>query len=162
MSFVDIFILVLLIVYAGIGALRGSLRELLSLGVWLLAIVAGWLFADAVSGWFEHFDDVGLRRVLAFLLIVLVMLILLTFTAFVVRQLLPRPSPGMIDRGVGALVGALRGAALVVLLVVLAGLTPLPKKDDWRNASVVGVFQPLAEKVLEWLPPNVARHFRYG
>ncbi len=148
--------------FTGIGALRGMLREFLSLAVWVLAIGSGWLFADAVSGWFEMLADIDVRRLLAFLAIVLAMLAALSIVTFVLRQLLPRPDPGATDRGVGAALGAARGVAVVVVMVLLAGLTSLPKKEDWRDSRLVGVFQPLAAGVLEWLPSSVARQFRYG
>ena len=162
MTIFDLIILVLLLLFTSIGALRGMLREFLSLAVWILAIGSGWLFADAVGGWFEMLADTDLRRLLGFLTIVLAMLGALSIVAFVVRKLLPRPDPGATDRGVGAVLGAVRGVAVVVVMVLLAGLTSLPKKDDWRDSRLVGVFLPLAAGVLGWLPPSVARQFRYG
>ena len=162
MSIFDIIILILLVLYTGIGALRGMLREFLSLAVWIVAIGSGWLFADTVASWFEVLQDADLRRLLAFLAIVLTMLGALSILAFVLRTLLPRPDPGLANRGVGAVLGAVRGAAVVVVMVLLAGLTSLPKKADWRDAYLVGVFQPVASKILEWLPSSVARQFRYG
>jgi membrane protein required for colicin V production len=133
------------------------LRETLSLAVWILALGSGWLFADSVSSWFDVLQDADLRRLLAFLTIVLVMLGALSIAAFVLRKLLPRPDPGLTDRGVGAVLGAVRGAAVVVVMVLLAGFTSLPKKDGWRDAYLVGVFQPAANRLLEWLPSSVAR-----
>lgn len=162
MSIFDLIILILLALFTGIGALRGMLREFLSLGVWVLAIGSGWLFADAVGSWFEMLQDAELRRLVAFLAIVLTMLSLLSLAAFVLRKLLPRPDPGLTDRGVGAALGAIRGAVVVVVMVLLAGLTSLPNKADWRDSTFVGIFQPAAGKVLEWLPASVARQFRYG
>jgi membrane protein required for colicin V production len=162
MSILDLIILILLVLFTGIGALRGMLRESLSLAVWVLAIGSGWLFADAVSSWFDMLEDVNLRRLLAFVVIVPAMLAVLTILAFVLRKLLPRPIPGLTDRGVGAVLGAMRGAAVVVVMVLLAGLTSLPKKADWRESHFVGIFQPAAGKILEWLPPSVARQFSYG
>ena len=162
MSIFDLIILVLLVLYTGIGALRGMLREFLSLAVWILAIGSGWLFADTVGSWFEVLQDAELRRLLAFLAIVLGMLVALSILAFVLRTLLPRPDPGLTNRGVGAVLGAVRGAAVVLVMVLLAGLTSLPKKPDWRDSHLVRIFQPAAGKVLEWLPSSVARQFRYG
>lgn len=162
MSILDLIILILLVLFTGTGALRGMLRESLSLAVWVLAIGSGWLFADAVSSWFDMLEDVNLRRLLAFVVIVPAMLAVLTILAFVLRKLLPRPIPGLTDRGVGAVLGAMRGAVVVVVMVLLAGLTSLPKKADWRESYFVGIFQPAAGKILEWLPPSVARQFSYG
>ena len=158
----DLIIVVLLVLFTSIGALRGMLREFLSLAVWILAIGSGWLFADAVGGWFEMLADTDLRRLLGFLTIVLAMLGALSIVAFVLRKLLPRPVPGAMDRGVGAVLGAVRGVAVVVVMVLLAGLTSLPKKDDWRDSRLVGVFLPLAAAALDWMPLSVARQFRYG
>lgn len=160
MTVFDLIILVLLVLFTSIGALRGMLREFLSLSVWVLAIGSGWLFADAVGSWFELLADAELRRLLGFLAIVFSMLAALSVVAFVVRKLMPRPDPGLMDRGVGAALGALRGACLVVVMVLLAGLTSLPKKDDWRDSFLVGVFQPFATSMVEWLPASVARQFR--
>lgn len=162
MTIFDLIILVLLVLFTSIGALRGMLREFLSLSVWVLAIGSGWLFADAVGSWFEFLADVELRRLLGFLAIVFAMLMALSILAFVVRKLVPRPAPGLADRSIGAAVGAVRGAAVIVVMVLLAGLTSLPKKDDWRDSILVGVFQPFALHLVGWLPASVAQQFRYG
>lgn len=162
MSGYDAFIAGLLALFIGIGALRGAIRELLSLGVWLIAILCGWLFADPVATWFEAFDDAELRHLLAFVVIVLVMIPALSVAVFVLRMLLPRPVPGLKSRVAGGVLGGLRGAAVVVVLLVLAGLTSLPRKDSWRESSLVALFLPAARQILEWLPAPVARQFRYS
>lgn len=162
MTLFDLLIFGLLAMFTGIGILRGALRELLAVGGWLLAILCGWLFADAVGTWFDLLEDEALRRMIAFIVIVMVTLAVLSVATFVLRMLMPRPSPDVISRTLGGAVGLFRGAVVVVVLVLLAGLTPLPRKDSWQNAQLVGVFVPAAEQVLEWLPAPVARQFRYG
>jgi len=162
MSSFDIVILVLLTLFGGIGALRGTVRELMSMGVWLIAILCGWLFADAVSTWFDVFEDADTRRLLAFIVIVTVTLFVLTVAAFLLRVLLPRPAPDLKSRMLGGALGGLRGAAVVVVLLLLAGLTSLPRNDSWRESALVEVFLPVAKQMLEWLPSPVARQFRYS
>lgn len=162
MSLFDLVILAVLVLFAGIGALRGGVRELLSLAVWLLAILGGWLFADAVGTWFDAIQDHELRRLVAFLSIVLSLLALLTLAVFVLHIFLPRPSPEMKSRVLGAVLGSVRGAFVVLVLVLLAGLTSLPKRSDWQDSMLVKAFRPAAEQVLEWLPAPVARQFRYS
>ncbi len=162
MTLFDLLIFGLLAMFTGIGILRGALREVLAVGGWLLAILCGWLFADAVGTWFDLLEDEALRRMIAFIVIVMATLAVLSVAMFVLRILMPRPSPDVISRTLGGAVGLFRGAVVVVVLVLLAGLTPLPRKDIWQNAQLVGVFVPAAEQVLEWLPVPVARQFRYG
>ncbi len=162
MSMVDIVFFVLLSIFTSVGALRGPTRELTSLGVWLLAVFSGWIFADAAGTWFDMIEGDELRRLLGFIAAVMGSLIVLSFTALVLQKILPRPDPDTIGRIVGATIGALRGAAVVTVLVLLAGLTSLPSKESWRDSHLVGVFRPLADTILEVLPPAVARQFRYS
>jgi membrane protein required for colicin V production len=130
--------------------------------VWLVAILCGWLFADPVATWFEVFDDAELRQLLAFVVIVLTVLAVLSVTVFILRVLMPRPAPDLASRAFGGAVGGVRGAAVVVVLLLLAGLTGLPRKDSWRESSLVAMFLPAARQMLEWLPAPVARQFRYS
>lgn len=162
MSMVDIVFFVLLSIFTSVGALRGTTRELTSLGVWLLAVFFGWVFADAAGTWVDMIQDNELRRLVGFIAAVLGSLILLSFTAVVLQKMLPRPAPDTVGRIVGATIGAVRGGAVVTVLVLLAGLTSLPNKEGWRDSHLVGVFRPLADTILEVLPPAVARQFRYG
>jgi membrane protein required for colicin V production len=162
MSYFDFVIAGLMTLFIGIGALRGVWRESLSLGVWLVAILCGWLFADAVGTWFDALKDDDTRRLIAFLAIVLVALATLTLLMFVLRLLLPRPEPDTKSRVFGALLGTLRGGAVVTMLVLLAGLTALPRQDSWKDSQLVGIFVPAARQMLEWMPSAVAGQFRYS
>lgn len=162
MSMVDIVFFILLSIFTSVGALRGTMRELTSLGVWLFAVFFGWVFADAAGTWFDMIQDDEFRRLLGFIVAVMGSLILFSVTALVLQKILPRPDPDAIGRIVGATIGALRGAAVVTVLVLLAGLTSLPNKESWRDSLLVGVFRPLADTIIEVLPPAVARQFRYS
>jgi membrane protein required for colicin V production len=162
MSTFDFVILGLFSLFAGIGALRGAWREAMSIVAWLAAVLCGWLFADAVGTWFDALQDEELRRLLAFLATFMVVWSLLTVALFILRILLPRPEPNLQSRLMGGVLGGLRGAVVIAVLVLLAGLTSLPKKDSWREAYLVGFFMPVAHHMLEWLPAPVARQFRYS
>lgn len=162
MSFFDLIIAGLMVLFIGIGVLRGLWRETLSLGAWLVAILSGWLFADAVGTWFEGLKDEETRRMIAFLAIVLVALAVLTVLQFVLRILLPRPEPNTLSRIWGGVLGCVRGAAVITLLVLLAGLTSLPKKESWKDSQLVVLFVPVARQMLEWMPSAVAGQFRYS
>ena len=43
---------------------------------------------------------------------------------------------GFVDRLLGAVFGAARGLAVVVLFALVAGVTTLPKQDWWQNAML--------------------------
>jgi len=162
MSGFDIAILGLMGAFVAMGALRGTIRELISMSVWVVAIFCGWLFVDPIATWFDAFEDIETRRLIAFVAVFLTTFFALSVAAFLVRILMPRPVPDMKSRVVGGAIGCFRGAAVVVALVLLAGLTSLPKKESWQGSSLVAVFMPAARQMLEWLPSPVARQFRYS
>jgi len=142
--------------------LRGGLREMLSLSVWLLAVLAGWLFAGPFSGWFDVFDDQELRLLLAFLALMVGTLAVLTVGVFVLRVLLPRPAPDWKSRAFGALLGGARGTVVVIVMLLLAGLTSIPRNDNWRDSSLVTLLLPATKSLRDLLPAPVARQFRYS
>ena len=57
------------------------------------------------------------------------------------------------DHGLGAVFGLARGILFVLILVTLAGFTPLPDEPWWKNAmfskQVVGVVQQIKSRVPE-------------
>jgi membrane protein required for colicin V production len=64
------------------------------------------------------------------------------------------------DHGLGAMFGLVRGVLFVLVLVILAGYTPLPEEPWWKNAmfskQVVSVVQQIKLRLPppanEWLP----------
>src|SRR5699024_10714711 len=56
------------------------------------------------------------------------------------------------DRALGGAFGIIRGAAILVLLALLAGMTPLPKDAWWQDSVFRGHVQDGAILVRAWLP----------
>jgi membrane protein required for colicin V production len=68
---------------------------------------------------------------------------------------------GLADRVLGAIFGLARGIVAVLIAVLLAGFTALPREPAWRNALLS---QPLETAVIAakpWLPRDVAERVRY-
>jgi membrane protein required for colicin V production len=66
-----------------------------------------------------------------------------------------------LDRVLGALFGVARGALVVLVLVLLAGLTPLPQQQWWRQALFAPPLETAVLAVMPWLPPELAKRIRY-
>ena len=49
-----------------------------------------------------------------------------------------------------------------IVAFLIAGLTALPQQDWWRSSQIAPHIQPLAMKVADYLPRDVARHIRYS
>jgi membrane protein required for colicin V production len=68
---------------------------------------------------------------------------------------------GWMDSLLGVLFGMVRGLLVVIVLVLLAGLTNLPKDDFWRNAWLSKPLESAALLTRAWLPDNVAQRVHY-
>ena len=65
------------------------------------------------------------------------------------------------DRTLGAVFGVVRGVVILVLLVLLAGLTPLPREPVWRNAMFSPPLEALALYARGYLPQRFTEHIRF-
>jgi membrane protein required for colicin V production len=65
-----------------------------------------------------------------------------------------------VDRSLGLMFGFARGVAMVLVLVALAGLTELPKKEFWRDALLRPYAVDGVHKLKPFLPQALAEYVR--
>ena len=70
----------------------------------------------------------------AFIVVLVICLLLFAVVSLLLTKLIAKSGLNGTDRTLGALFGLVRGVVILVLLVLLAGLTPLPHEPAWRNA----------------------------
>ena len=84
----DIVILIIIVTSAGIGFVRGLLRELLSLASWIAAFILALYFAPSIEEWFEGgISEKSVRLAIGFILIFAVTLIIGGIIQWLVRKL---------------------------------------------------------------------------
>jgi membrane protein required for colicin V production len=59
-------------------------------------------------------------------------------------------------------VGVARGVLIVVIAVLLAGLTTLPRQEWWQNALFAPPLVIAALSLRPWLPQALAQRLDYG
>ena len=162
MAWLDIVILAIILLSALISLARGFVREAFSLAVWVLAFWVSWsFFRDLevpLKAWIE---SPTVRLGVAFAALMIAALVVGGLVNFLIIQLVERTGMSGSDRLIGMVFGAARGALLVAVLVLLAGLTPMPEEDWWLESGLVGYFQELSYWLRDLLPPEFADHFRY-
>lgn len=145
-----------------LGVIRGLIKELLSLVAFGLAFVAAIWWGPSLAGvtllnWVSHeYLRLGIAYAALFVLTLLSVGLVNMAMAAMIRTTGLSPA----DRGLGAMFGLLRGVLLVLVLVVIAGYTPLPNEPWFKQAmfskQVIGVVQQLKAKVPvplnQWLP----------
>lgn len=123
MTWVDLVVLAVLAVSAALAFMRGFVREILGLIGWVGAIAAAvWglpLLRPRLTHWMHAspwVDPVG------FVAIFLVSLIVLLLIARVIGRAVHNSPLGSLDRTLGLVFGLVRGAALVIIAYIGAGM----------------------------------------
>ncbi|BDG73902.1 CvpA family protein [Roseomonas fluvialis] len=134
MTWVDGVLAGVVVISAAVAYFRGLVREVLSLGAWVGAAAAAFLarpyLLPYTSRWIDTewiADAVGAGAVF---LVVLVLLKLLTNA---IADRVQDSSLGGLDRVLGLLFGAARGAVLAVVAYIMAGLFA-PETATWPQA----------------------------
>lgn len=159
---VDYVILGFLGISGLLGLLRGFVREIFSLLAWALAVWLAASYAEAFSPRLETLIEPGpLRKAAAFCIILFVTLVLGGIVGSLIAKLVSRAGLSGTDRLVGLVFGLVRGALLVAVLVLVAGLTPMPQASWWKESKLVPPFQALAVWVRDQLPAGWLAHLNY-
>jgi membrane protein required for colicin V production len=162
MNAVDTAIIVIVVLSMIVSLFRGFVREVLSLVAWFAALWAACTFTSRVSALFESSVSVaGIRLAIAFIFILVATLLAFGIANFIIGRLLEKTGLSGPDRLLGAVFGCVRGAAIVAILVMIAGLTPLPTQPWWQSARMLPAFESAALAAVALLPPDLGRHFRY-
>ncbi|ATJ83098.1 CvpA family protein [Halomonas beimenensis] len=119
------------------GLVRGLVREALGLAAWIVALLAArWLaepLADRLVGVLDSPDG---RLVLAFVLVVLGVILACGVIIRLIHAAVEWVGMGLFNRLAGAAFGLVKGGAVLVLVTLLIGLTPLERLQAWQQATL--------------------------
>lgn len=159
---VDYIIVGIVLISALIGLFRGLVKEAFSLGTWIASIVIGIRFSEQFAVFFNGYIEMpSVRIAVAFIILLLLTLILGTMLSHLLSQLVDRTGLSGTDRFAGFVFGIGRGMVVMAVLVLLAGLTPLPQDPWWAQSVLIGHFQDLSVWLTEQIPEDVSGYFSY-
>lgn len=145
-----------------LGIARGVISEILALAAWLAAFIAARLWAaPAGELMLAELPDPLWRQLAGFVVVLVAVLLLFALLRWLATLLLKASGLRPLDRVLGALFGVARGVLVVLVLVLLAGLTPLPQQQWWRQALSAPPLETAVLAVMPWLPPELAKRIRY-
>lgn len=154
MNWVDYVILAIIAVSALISLVRGFVREVISIVVWIAAFWLAILFARPLAGTLAHYiESPSLQVVVAFAAIFVGTLLIGALVNYVAGLLVGKTGLSGTDRALGVVFGGARGLIIVALLMLALGLTRVPQETWWRESAIVGYLQPTVCRlgVGEWL-----------
>jgi membrane protein required for colicin V production len=145
---VDVLILVVLLGSTVIGALRGFVREAVSVVFWVLAVWGAWQFGPVIE---PHLGGLLADPSIApwvGRLVILVLILLIGWVAGMLLSYFTRSiGLGPLDRVIGVLFGIVRGMVLVGLMIIGGELLHMNQEEWWNRSKLV----PYGETVGDWL-----------
>jgi membrane protein required for colicin V production len=157
MTWVDFAVLAVLVTSAVLAFLRGFVEEVLSVGAWVGAILAGLALQPRVVPLLKGIDPPWLADAIAVAGVFLVVLIVLKLLIAYLARRVQDSILGSTDRALGLLFGLVRGAFLLVVAYILAGMV-LPGVEHWPAAVRDSRSLPLVAAGADWvvarLPPR--------
>lgn len=135
-NWVDWLILAILAISIIVSLVRGFVREILSLTVWILATVVAYLLGDELGvlmkGWIHN---ESLRVDAGTFLLFIATLLIGSFFNYLLTESVRNSSLTFADRILGIFFGLLRGVVIVMMLVLFAPAGLLQSKS-WQASEL--------------------------
>jgi membrane protein required for colicin V production len=152
MNWVDWAIVVVLAGSVLFGVFRGLVREVLALAGWIAGIWLALRFAADVGARIPLDLPAAFKVALAGAAIVVGVVIAAALAAWLIGKLLAAVRLSGLDRMLGALFGLLRGALIVLGVVLFAGRTTLAQQSPWRESMLLPHFEAAVRFAAPLLP----------
>ncbi len=163
MIWIDYAIIGLISISLIIGLFRGLIREAFALVTWGIAAWIGFRFSTAFAVLLENAIAIpSARLAISFIILFVLTLIIGAIINQLLSALVQKTGLTGTDRLAGLLFGIGRGIIVITLLVMLAGLTPLPDTPWWKESQLIPHFQNLAVWLRDHIPEGLGQHLNYS
>ncbi len=155
-NYFDIAIVVIIVITALIGFMRGLVWMGIFLATWTAAILLAIRFKDDVAQALPiKLSSEVMQTGVAALLIFLGVLIAGAIINFLLHKLVNAIGLGTFDRILGTGLGIALGALAITLLTMLLSLTELPNQEMWQKSKFIPKFQESAAWLQTLIPENL-------
>jgi membrane protein required for colicin V production len=159
MTWVDLAVLGVLAISALLAFMRGLVREVLGIGAWIGAVVAaikGLPFARTIVR--DWISDPTWVDPVSFIVVFLITLLVLSLIARAIGRLVRGSVLGGVDRTLGLVFGLARGAALVILAYIIAGMAV--SVDHWPDPVLEARALTPAFEGARWVVHQLPEEYR--
>ena len=162
MNELDYAIIAVVLVSVCVGAWRGAIREVINISGWVLAFFLAHALSATLAPYFaDWMAEPVYRIVVAWIVIFVAVLIFAALLASLLSEVVRKLGLSGLDRLLGAMVGLLRGAIVVIVLALAAGMTKFPESAIWRNATFTPPIEVAALYARALLPQSLASKISY-
>lgn len=159
MAALDLIFIAVLLLSMLLGAWRGLVFEMLSVLSWMAAFVlAQWFAADMAALLpLDSWPSAG-RYAAGFATVFVLALFGCGLVAALAKKLVEATGLRPADRALGALFGIVRAAVLLLVVAVLAQLTPLHESDWWHESGGAPWLSVALKELKPALPEEFGRY----
>ena len=119
-----------------IGAWRGLVYEVLSLGTWVAAFFLAQWFAPVAARWLPMAGATeAIQYAAGFVVVFIVAMFAGSLLTWLISRMFQLAGLRPADRVLGAVFGALRGGVLLLVAAVLVGMTPMQHDAWWKQSA---------------------------
>ncbi len=159
MAALDWILLAILTASMLLGVWRGLVREVLSLAGWIAGFLLAQMLAPEVGQRLPmEGASEGLRYLVGFVVVFIAVLVLTAVSGWVLQKLVAAVGLGILDRLLGAVFGSLRGVIFLLVITVIAGMTPVQDTATWRQSESARALTQLLHFLKPVLPADFGKY----
>lgn len=135
------------------GLFRGFVKEVVALGVWIVAIWCAFNYSTQLDPWLQpYIQDKTARNAAAFIAVLLATLIVGGIFNAILSFILRRTGLSGPDRLLGMGFGVVRGIFIVGLIMTVIQMTSLPHNQYRTESQLYVQFDPLVSWLSTFMP----------
>jgi membrane protein required for colicin V production len=158
LHWIDYAIIGIIALSAITGLIRGFIKEVVALGVWVLAGWMAFVYAKPVATWLgTYVQDKSARVILAYVVIIVGTLIIGGLLNTMLSFIMHHSGLTGTDRLLGLGFGAARGIFIVALIMVVIRLSAFPEEEYRKQAQFYAYFNPLVNWMYQYTPDLLKR-----
>ena len=145
-----------------VSLIRGLIREVLSLLIWIGAFWVAYNFVDVGANSLTNLIELpSARHLIAFVALFLVALILGGMINFIVAKFIQKTGLSASDRFFGMFFGILRALIAIVVITFFIQATPLSEDPWWQQSKLAPKFIKISEWVRLKMPDEFSDYFSF-
>lgn len=155
---VDLVILSIIGLSVITGLIRGFIKELIALVVWILALWLAYTYTDVTGPWLQpYIQDPTARKGAGFVLILLATLLVGAIVNAILSFILKRSGLSGTDRLLGMGFGFVRGIFIVSLIMLVIQMTSVPHQQYSKNSLLYAKFTPIVQWLYGMMPDFIKK-----
>lgn len=160
LTWIDIVAVVVIAASALLSLMRGLVKEVASLAVWVVAFVGASRLSRYAAELLPDWLSPPIMQTIGFLIVLVLILLVGKLVTLALKELINAAGVGLIDRTLGMLFGIARGGLIVVVLGILAAMTSLPKDSAWQKAKTKVFLELGIRTAAPWLPQEIEQRLQ--